>query len=108
MEDEKSFEEFCNNIQKIIKSSEGIYKLAVQEYTPLVDTIIESKSKDSGRIEKLLDDLLSCACDEQILILFKRLCRYYYFINHEAVIFYVNAYRKMWDDDEEYQSDKGD
>jgi hypothetical protein len=31
------------------------------------------------------------------LSLYKKLCRYYFAIDPEATVSYVNAYREMWD-----------
>jgi hypothetical protein len=33
-----------------------------------------------------------------MLVLYKKLCRYYYEIDAEAAVSYVHAYRKMWDE----------
>ncbi len=66
----------------------------------MVNSIIQNEGKDSQRIERLLDNLLSRVCDEKILILFKKLCRYSYQINPDANAYYVDEYKKMWDDDE--------
>lgn len=100
MKEKEPTENFYEGIRELIEASERIYRLAEQEYTPMVNSLIQNECKDSQRIERLLDNLLSCACDEKILILFKKLCRYYYQINPDATAYYVDAYRKMWDDDE--------
>ena len=39
-----------------------------------------------------------CA-DNEVLLLFRKLCRYYWEINPQATADYVNFYRRMWDDD---------
>jgi len=39
--------------------------------------------------------------DDEVLVLYKRLCRYYVDIDPEATASYVHAYRKMWDEQEQ-------
>ncbi|MDH6305901.1 hypothetical protein M2459_003111 [Parabacteroides sp. PF5-5] len=106
MDEKQITKEFYEDIRKLVEESEKIYRLAEQEYAPMVDYYIETKCTDSKKIEKLLDDLLSCACDERILLLFKKLCRYYYSIDSEATIYYVGAYRRMWDEDQDVENEK--
>jgi len=90
----------------IIKSVDELYKLqqqAVNANMPYfeseVNSIVGNKIKDENRICHLLDALLDLAFDDELLVLFKKLCRHYYFINKEAAFDYVNAYREMWDAD---------
>ena len=39
--------------------------------------------------------------DEKILLLYKKLCRYYWDIDPYATAFYINLYREMWDNENE-------
>lgn len=55
--------------------------------------------KDPKRIEWLLSCMLDFGFDDRILVLFKKLCRYYYAIDPEATASYVYSYREMWDKD---------
>lgn len=64
-----------------------------------VDFIISNQIKDEKRIEHALDLLLDAAFDEQVLEIFKKLCRYYYFLNPESAIWYVNQYKESYDDE---------
>ena len=43
--------------------------------------------------------MLDFGFDDRILVLFKKLCRYYYAIDPEATASYVYSYREMWDKD---------
>ena len=70
---------------------------AYQVYLPLVDSIIHTNSKEETEIGHLLDRILDIACSEKGLILYKKLCRYYWDINPNATAYYINAYREMWD-----------
>ena len=85
----------------------SIHELQLQmakSYAPIVQNIIQRRSRDVQEIEQALDSVLDCACIPEGLELFKHLCRYYYSINPTATAHYVFAYREMWDneaDDEE-------
>jgi hypothetical protein len=67
-------------------------------YSVEVDAIINDKIRDSNRIEYCLDGMLGFCFDDEMLLLYKKLCRYYFDIDPEATVFYVNSYREMWDE----------
>jgi len=100
MESEEN-KDFYESIRKIIEATEPLYRQAESEYTPLVNSIIKRQCRDPKEIERLLDGLLDFACDERMLKLFKKLCRYYYSIDPVATAEYVNLYRKLWDSGDE-------
>jgi hypothetical protein len=86
-------------IGKIVQLQKQLAKQAVKEYSVLVDHIIFSKSNDQNHIEHTLDGILDFCFDDNMLVVFKKLCRYYYYINPEATEFYVNEYKELWDND---------
>ncbi|OGS22695.1 MAG: hypothetical protein A2252_02970 [Elusimicrobia bacterium RIFOXYA2_FULL_39_19] len=59
--------------------------------------MIASNCRDKQRIEHTLDGMLDFCFDENMLKLFKKLCRYYYKMNPSVVVEYVYAYRDMWE-----------
>jgi hypothetical protein len=67
---------------------------------PLVQSIIQSRSRDHKHLEQLLDRLLDCACIPEGLSLFRTLCRYYFTLNPAATADYIGAYREMWDNED--------
>lgn len=71
----------------------------IKQYTPLVAGIISSNCRDRQEIQHVLDRLLDVACHPEGLVLFKRLCRYYYALDPEVATFYVMSYREIWDTD---------
>ena len=87
-------------IKKIVMLHKQITEQALNEYAVLVNRLVLSETQDQSEIEHVLDGLLDFCYDDNILILFKKLCRYYYYINQEATAFYVNAYREMWNEKE--------
>ena len=68
-------------------------------YEPMVNAIVESRSKDVRQIEYVLDYLLGFAGSEKCLGLFKKLCRHYWFIDPNTTADYVRIYREMYDED---------
>ena len=74
---------------------------AVREYTPVVESIVRSRSRDIQQIEHTLDGLLGFCGNEPALDLFKTLCRHYWEIDPVATADYINIYREQWDSDEE-------
>jgi len=75
----------------------ALFRRAIQAANAEVDAIIQSGERDTQRIEHQLDHMLGLCCDPDMLVVFKRLCRYYYGIDLVAAAEYVNAYREMWD-----------
>jgi len=73
---------------------------AAQQYKPLVDAILKSRSQDVRKIEHTLDGLLDFCGYTPVLQMYKRLCRYYWDIDSSATAFYIDAYRRYWDSEE--------
>jgi len=86
-------------------SMQELARKAVQQYSSEVEAILKTQSRDSRRIERCLDGMLDFCFDDGVLVLYKKLCRYYFDIDPEATVSYVYSYREMWD---EQESDKRD
>jgi len=86
-------------IKDMIVVQQNLARQALSEYSVLVENIIVSKTTDQNRIEHTLDGILDFCFDADMLVLFKKLCRYYFTINPQATAFYINTYREMWDND---------
>ena len=86
-------------IKDLIVGQQKLARQALPEYSVLVEKIIVSKTTDQNRIEHTLDGILDFCFDADVLLLFKKLCRYYFTINPQATAFYINHYREMWDSD---------
>lgn len=87
-----------NEIQALVASLNDLQRQMALAYTPIVQGIIQSGSRDIQEIEHTLDQLFTCAGHPQGLLLFKSLCRYYYGIDPAAAAQYVNFYREWYDD----------
>lgn len=99
--------QFYKEIQKLADSFQNLSKVTIQEYSPLVESMIRHKVQDANKIEHLLDYMLGFCFDSEMLLLYKKLCRYYFKIDPEATAHYVYAYREMWDDEYNNSGDTG-
>ena len=93
-------ERFDALLSSISRLAEGICALnrqAVQEYTPVVEAILRTRSRDIRHIEHTLDGLLDFCGYNPALQLYRRLCRHYFDIDPAATVDYINAYREYWD-----------
>lgn len=98
------------DLHDLAKSVVALQKEAVKQtllvYKPKVELIINSNSSDKNAIEHTLDALCEVAFDNEVLLLFKKLCRYYYNIDPVATAEQIQFYREMWDNEEEDNSDE--
>jgi hypothetical protein len=85
------------NLDQLARQMVALFRQAVQRANLEVDAIIQSGEQGTQRIEHQLDEMLSLCCDPDMLVVFKRLCRYYDGIDTVAAAGYVQAYREMWD-----------
>lgn len=74
-----------------------LHRQAVAQYTPVVEDILRTGSRDVRAIEQTLDGLLGFCGSDPALQLYRRLCRHYFTIDPSAAVHYVHAYREMWD-----------
>lgn len=93
----KDYDKFLQSISAIAEQMQGVQVIAVAQYTPVVETIIATRSRDVRQIEQTLDGLLDFCGHEQVLLLYRRLCRHYFDIDPAATAGYINAYRELWD-----------
>jgi hypothetical protein len=89
------------SLEEPAESVLSLARRAVEEYTPLVEAIIMTRSAGIPDIERTLDGLLDFCFDSRALLLFRKLCRYYYAIDPSATSEYIRAYREMWDSERE-------
>lgn len=94
------YDDMLADIKVLAENLRGIQELGVAQYTPVVGSIIATRSRDVRHIQHTLDHLLDFACHPAGLLLFKSLCRHYYSIDPAATAECVHAYREMWDSEE--------
>jgi len=85
--------------EKIGTIHQELVTATLNAYGPEVDEIIRNGIRDKHRIEGILDWLLNAAFDDAVLVYFKKLCRHLYFIDEQAAVSYVQAYREIWDEE---------
>ena len=90
-------------IRQLAGSLVELQRQAAQQYQPVVDDILRTRSRNTEHIEHTLDRLLGFCGDETVLQMYKKLCRHYWDIDPAATADYVNAYREYWDSDEGIQ-----
>ena len=90
-----------DNLDQLAGQLVALFLQAVPLANLEVDAIIQSGEQDTQRIKHQLDHMLGFCCDPDMLVVFKRLCRYYYGIDPVAAVGYVHAYREMWDTTDE-------
>ncbi len=99
--DSDAYRDLLGDLAAAIAPLQTLHQQAVESLAPSVREIIESRSRDARLIEHTLDHLLDHACIPQGLALFKSLCRHYWNLNPQATASYINAYREMWDSEDQ-------
>ena len=100
----QSMTDLVGTIGKIAVEQKQLARQAEHLYSVEVDSVMRDKCRDPQRIERLLDGILDFCFDDEMLRLFKKLCRYYFKIDQEATVSYVHTYREMWDEEEDYKN----
>jgi hypothetical protein len=77
-----------DNLHQLAGQMVALFRKAVPVANAEVDDIIQSGEHDARRIEYQLDHMLGFCCDPDMLLVFKRLCRYYYGIDPVATAGY--------------------
>jgi hypothetical protein len=88
-----------SDIQALLESRNQLAKQAFVQYQPIVEKYINDNCTDSNQIAYTLDFMLDFCFDEQMMLLYRRLCRHLFSFDTETTVFYINAYRKIWDEE---------
>ena len=94
-------QDFFKGLKKLAEETQYLAKTANTQFGFEVSDIIHNKIVDPKQIENLLDRILDFCFDEDVLLQFKRLCRYYYYIDPRATVEYIQIYREHWDNEED-------
>ncbi|SPD73301.1 hypothetical protein PITCH_A180003 [uncultured Desulfobacterium sp.] len=97
---ETEYQDLVKRVGELARYGQKLAHQAVGQYSVELDAILKTRSRDPRRIERCLDGMLDFCFDDRMLVLYKKLCRYYFDIDPEATVFYVNSYREMWDEQE--------
>jgi len=91
------YQDFFKSIRELVKYLGALRERAFVEYEPIVAGIIDSHSRDSKEIERTLDGLLDFCGNPAMLLLYKKLCRYYYYLDPAATSDYIGYYLEQWE-----------
>jgi hypothetical protein len=90
-----------DELRKQVEALVALQAEGVAVYTPIVDDLIGSQCRDRPTLERTIDGILDFACTADGAMLYRRLCRYIWGFNPELAAWAANAYRELWDPDEE-------
>lgn len=79
----------------------SLYKQAFWIYEPMVDEICSGRKVESKELENILDRLVSMCASNEMLGLFKRVCRKFYNQYPDIITDYVLFYKEMYEDGED-------
>lgn len=101
-----TYQDLLAQVKKLTADLQALREQGIEALMPVVQEVVRSGSRDVQRIEHTLDQLLDVACLPEGLTLFKTLCRHYDTLDPQATTGFINAYREMWDDDEQSDSEE--
>ena len=91
-----------DEIIQCIKNLESIQQVVVDDLKIKINNIIKNNITDDKMVEHIYDNLINLLQTKEVEKLFKKLSKYYYFVNPNLVCEYVNLYRELYIDDFDY------
>lgn len=85
-----------DGLSKLIGQIEHINEMAYIQYKPIAYDLC-SRVAPITEVEYTLDKMLDFCGSDEVLSLFKKICKYYYEIYPEMTAYEINAYRELWD-----------
>lgn len=85
-------------IMKMAEQLKSLSNVAVMQYTEIVNGILDGKIADEQEIACILDGMLDFCQFNEMLLLFKRVCRGLYLKYPGLVHDYILFYKEMWDE----------
>lgn len=96
----EDYEGIKDQIKAFAESQNELAKRAVPQYQTIVGHLITNNCTDSNQIQYTLDFTLDFCFDEEMLTLYRKLCRHLYSFDQSAAIYYVEAYSERWDEED--------
>jgi hypothetical protein len=103
--DTHGYDDLLQSMKEAAVGLEILSQRAANEYAPIVESIIRTRSQDAADIERTLDGLLGFCGHKPALVQYRKLCRYYWDLNPVNTASYINAYREIWDSEEDTEAD---
>lgn len=85
-----------DDLSKLASQIEYINKTAYIQYEPIVHDLC-SRVASISEVEHTLDRMIDFCGSDEVLALFKKICKCYYEIYPEMIAYEVNSYREFWD-----------
>ncbi|MCL2383686.1 MAG: hypothetical protein FWC79_06115 [Oscillospiraceae bacterium] len=86
--------ELYSLVKKVVEIRDQKYDIVKNE----VNYILKNKVKEDMRIQRTLDILFEFCEENEGLLLYKKLCKYYYDINQIVTIDYIRYYKEEYED----------
>lgn len=83
-------------VRSITSGYQNIMKMAIREYTPLVKDICQRKASPN-EVGHLLDYMFDFVGNNEMLLLYKQVCRCYFDKYPEMIAWHIMEYRKVYD-----------
>ena len=90
------YEKLLKDFSVIAEALQSLNERAVMEYTPLVNDIC-SRNASKEEVDHLLTWMFDFVGYDKMLLLFKQVCRRYFYTYPEIVAYYILEYRKEYD-----------
>lgn len=85
----------------IVESIKNVNKQALSVYKPLVDEVCSGRMVEEKELENILDGLVSMCISDEMVNLFKRVCKKFYNQYPEIIADYVMFYKEIYEEPEE-------
>ena len=92
--------------QELYDMCKSIIDLNKQRYVIIkdeIENIIRNNISDNMKIERKVDEMLDILLfyeTNESLLTFRKLCKYYFYINPQATVDYINYYREQNDSED--------
>ncbi len=85
-----------DTIKEMALQLKKINEIAYNQYKPIASDLC-NRIASLSEVEYTLDRMLDFCGDDAILGLFKGICRHYFDIYPEMIVYQINSYREIWD-----------
>ena len=93
-------ENMDGTIDFIVESIKSINRQALLVYKPIVEDVCSGRTVGVKELENVLDGLVSVCLSDEMLSLFKQVCRKFYNQYPEIITDYVMFYKEMYEGEE--------
>jgi hypothetical protein len=90
-----------DNLLAAFAQLNDLTKTALGQFMVEIEEIIENNITDNPTITNLMERMLDFCHDQRVLKQYKKLCRYYWYIDPHTTADYINLYRTLWDNENE-------